>query len=326
MIITKADMKKVLAGILKDSQYRLAAPASNGKKIDFLEVADVSHVIMDDRIAYKSPKEFFFPRCEKLFSFSDDGAVISEQEKPCIIFGVKPCDLEALDVMSKIFMQGKFTDPFFASHLERNLIIGVGCQEKKKGCFCDLLSVDMSYSNKCDLFLENSHDDYIVRYVSDKGRDKLSAFTPGLAAFKNTEYTPPNNPALSLPQGETAYFDQTNINWDELMETCQACGLCSFICPTCHCFDFKDVEQNDVSCRYRIWDSCMYSKFTLHASGHNPRDTKTERYRQRVMHKFSYVPNNVGTSACTGCGRCIRSCPAGVNIRQIAAHLMEVKA
>jgi len=192
--ISKVNIKKILGKMVtsppspNDTQYRLVAPASNGKKIDFLEITDIDEIIMDDHIPYKSPKEFFFPRCEKLLSFCGDRVEPCKPEKPTIIFGVKPCDLEALDVMAEVFMEGKFKDPFFAAHLENNLLIGVGCSNKKEGCFCNYLSVDMRYSNKCDLFLENIEDSYRVCYVSGKGREKLSPFIPELSVFENTNH------------------------------------------------------------------------------------------------------------------------------------------
>lgn len=319
--IPKNDMKAMLAKIME--QYRLVAPASNGKVVDYLTISDVEKVVMDDRIPYKSPKEFFFPRCEKIISFDEDGAVAAAPGQETVVFGVKPCDLEALAVMTRVFTMGKFQDPFFIGHRENNVVIGVGCREKKPGCFCERLAVDMSYSRECDLFLEDRGDSYEVLYVSDKGRDKLSAYLSELASFENPDIKAKEPEApLSLSDNEADMFD--NIDWEAITETCQSCGLCTYICPTCHCFDFKDVEEGGTACRYRNWDSCMFPKFTLHASGHNPRDTKKERYRQRVLHKYLYVPKNFDAIACTGCGRCIRSCPAGVNIRQVVEGIVEV--
>jgi ferredoxin len=126
---------------------------------------------------------------------------------------------------------------------------------------------------------------------------------------------------LELSADENILFDK--VDWDRISETCIGCGTCTYICPTCHCFDFKDVAEKGVASRYRCWDSCMYPKFTLHTSGHNPRPTKTERYRQRIMHKYVYVKKNFGYIACTGCGRCVRSCPAGVNIKSVVKRIME---
>ena len=306
MIITKSKMREVLANL--SAAYPIAAPAEQGRVLDFLEITDISRIIMDDRITYKSPKEFFFPRCEKLLSFRAGEAVATMPKQGFAVFGAKPCDLDALATMTKVFTQGKFKDPFFAARLEQNLLIGVSCQEQKAGCFCEKLSVDRSISHQCDLFLEGTEDAYTVRYVSDKGRARLSAFIPHLNAFENQAPPPQTPPVLSVPK---------DADWETMTETCQSCGLCTFICPTCHCFDFKDTEQGDTADRYRIWDSCMYPKFTLHASGHNPRTATADRYRQRILHKYEYVPQNAGAIACTGCGRCIRSCPAGLDIRRM---------
>ena len=343
MTFSKSTIKEALAKIIK--QYPLKAPAirPGGKVIEFLEISNADTIIMDDSIPYKSPKEFFFPHCEKLLTFKDSEAIPHLAQGPFVVFGIKPCDLEALDTMAKVFAEGPFHDPYFAAHMENSLIIGVGCREKKPGCFCQRVGVDMSYSNKCDLFLEDNGDSYQVRHLSEKGRNKLPAFLPDLTSFKNAipsslpvhdkpEHN--NNPEymnndvrdeaanpISFPKDTSEAFHK--INWHSIAETCIACGLCTFICPTCHCFDFKDVEENATACRYRLWDSCMYPKFTHHASGHNPRPSKTERFRQRVLHKYLYVPQNIGKTACTGCGRCIRSCPAGMNLMDILDGITE---
>ena len=331
MKISKAEMKDILVKMME--KYRLAAPAFNEKNdgskgvLDFLELKDINNIVMDDRIPYKSPKEFFFPRCEKLFSFRE-GEVIAglarDTKNSAVIFGVKPCDLEALDVLAKIFSQGKFADPYIAAHFENHLIIGVGCQEKKPGCFCDRLHVDMkNYSNKCDLFLAIDNDgDYYPAYVSEKGMKAFKYFIPELKAGGHAASLTYDKPLLSLAHDDLQAFE--TINWESLSETCLACGLCTFICPVCHCFNFKDVDEGGAACRYRIWDSCMFPKFTLHASGHNPRASKTERYRQRVLHKFVYVPQIIGKTACTGCGRCVRSCPAGMDIQKVVEGVAEL--
>ena len=320
MTLTKSTMKEILSKMME--QHRLVAPASrpDGKVVEFLQIADIDTVIMDNQVAYKSPKEFFFPSCEKLITFGESEATAHLAHDETVIFGMRPCDLEALATIAKIFATGTFSDPYFAARLENSLLIGVGCRDKKPGCFCERLAVDMGYSDKCDLFLEDMGDSYQVRYVSEKGRDRLSPFIC-LKDFENVAVSGTYENPLTLPQDVSKAFDE--INWESIAETCISCGLCTFICPTCHCFDFKDVKENSADCRYRTWDSCMYPKFTLHASGHNPRATKAERFRQRVLHKYVYVPQNVGATACTGCGRCIRSCPAGMNLMQIVAKIME---
>ena len=103
--------------------------------------------------------------------------------------------------------------------------------------------------------------------------------------------------------------------WEAAGRKCLGCGTCSFLCPTCHCFDVTDDVRRGTGRRVRTWDCCAYPLFTLHASGHNPRPTPRERWRQRMMHKFRYAAENYGGPFCVGCGRCIRSCPAGMDLR-----------
>ena len=321
MIISKSNMREALKKMME--RYRVSAPASNGKVTDYLELDNADDIIMDNVIPYKTPKEFYLPRCDRLVSFKDGKARanISEPEDGVVIFGVKSCDLEALGTMAKIFTEGKFKDPFFAANVENNLLIGVGCNSKKPGCFCDSLSVDLNYSDNCDLFLEDNGDDYKVLYVSEKGRLRLADFIEGIEDFVNPPAPESKGYHISMPDDVKKAFEE--VDWESIAETCQGCGICTFVCPTCHCFEFRDVEQHGEACRYRYWGSCMSANFTLHASGHNPRESKTERYRQRIMHKFVYVAKNVGKVACTGCGRCVRSCPAGINMQNIVEYIAD---
>jgi len=320
--ISKKRMLEILASFKEEKL--VAAPVRVGKTIDFLAVDDAGKILMNDEIPYKSPKEFFFPRSEKIITFEENEAVAEKPEKDVVLFGAKPCDLEALKILTTIFSTGQFRDDFFMHRLESSLIIGVSCLEKKPGCFCELRETDMDYSESCDLFLKDTGDDYEVLYVSDKGRAGFGALFPELKDFKNPGAPKPSSGhsvPLSLDENTLEMFDK--IDWEKYTDICQGCGLCTFVCPTCHCFEFKDVDEGGVVCRYRNWDSCMFPKFTMHASGHNPRASIKERYRQRVLHKYSYIPKNFGCVSCTGCGRCVRSCPAGVNIKTIVEGITE---
>ena len=105
--------------------------------------------------------------------------------------------------------------------------------------------------------------------------------------------------------------------WDELSSACIACGTCTFVCPTCQCYDVRDYKAGDKVSRYRCWDSCMYSDFTMMAHGTN-RPTQKQRFRQRFMHKLVYFPdNNDGEFSCVGCGRCVAKCPISMNIVKV---------
>jgi len=323
ILISKDEIKNILGLLMK--QKTIVAPVSNGKKLDYAPVADVNDIVFNDELPYKSPKELFFPRCEKIITFKDGNAVEEIPKEQSVLFGARPCDLEALGTMKKVFTQGKFMDPFFEKRYSNTLIIGLGCTNKKTGCFCDERETDMGFCNKCDVFLgtkEGANDtSFEVLFVSEKGREALKEYIPGIEKFENQNRTFSPNKTLAIEATEEELFSK--IKWENVVDICQGCGMCTFICPTCHCFMFKDVDEGNSACRYKNWDSCMFPKFTKHASGHNPRTEKHERYRQRIAHKYLYVKKNFGSVACTGCGRCVRSCPAGMNIKTIVEGIME---
>ena len=109
--------------------------------------------------------------------------------------------------------------------------------------------------------------------------------------------------------------------WDQLSESCLGCGACTFACPTCQCYDIKEFTGNREILRYRCWDSCMYSDFTIMSAG-QPRPTQKERFRQRFLHKLQYFPvNQGGIFGCVGCGRCLRQCPIHMNIVKVMKTL-----
>jgi len=325
--ITKAFLASMLKTLSAD--HVVTAPVRNGKVLEFLRVCADTDIVMNDEIPYKSAKEVFFPQVEKLLTFKEGDVKEHMAEEKHVVFGLKPCDAEALRVLHAVFMTGKYQDPFVERRFANSIIIAVGCEQEKPGCFCAERGIDKAFSDYCDILLyPEGEDAYRVDYLSDKGRELLDRFD------ETRDIRPPEGRKAAAPDpgvrkvelspelDEAELFDI--IDWGKASEICQSCGICTFICPTCHCFDLKDVTADGETCRYRCWDSCMYPRFTLHASGHNPRMSAKERYRQRVLHKYLYVNKNFGYVACTGCGRCIRSCPAGMSIKKVVESVMEV--
>jgi sulfhydrogenase subunit beta (sulfur reductase) len=320
VVMPKSRLHEVLEGWIKD--YRVAAPVRNSGKLVFEEVKRVSDIVLDDEIAYKSPKEFLFPQVEKIMTFGEAAEQTGGEDRKTIVLGVRPCDLEALKVMTAVFTKGKYADSYFEKNLAHTVLIGMGCQAEKTGCFCGNRGLNKGYSSACDIFLTDEGDTYTAEILTDKGEELLGSLQLEEAASPAViPYIDNPSVILEIDADENVLFNK--IDWAMISEKCLGCGTCTFICPTCHCFDFKDTVEGGEPVRYRCWDSCMYPRFTMHASGHNPRASKKERYRQRILHKYLYVRRNFGYTACTGCGRCIRSCPAGMNIKTVVTEIME---
>jgi ferredoxin len=111
--------------------------------------------------------------------------------------------------------------------------------------------------------------------------------------------------------------------WEDLSSNCQNCGICTYVCPSCHCFDIQVKSWGEEGYRFRCWDSCMYGEYTAEAGGGNPRPTTKERFRNRFLHKLEFFSERYGYPLCTGCGRCIVACPTGINIVNIINEVKE---
>jgi sulfhydrogenase subunit beta (sulfur reductase) len=317
VVIPKRELLAVLEQV--QERYLLVAPVREQGILDFKAIKEVEKIDLSDDLTYKSPKEFLFPQVEPILRFTGTGELTEiKAAPPTVILGVRPCDLAAIKIMTAVFTSGKYVDAGFADRLAQTVLIGLGCLEPKQACFCNERAVDWAISPNCDLFLTDRGEYYTAEVFSVKGQAILAGFDFAVindAAAKPVDGSQVSTELLEINAAENDLF--TEIDWERLTEKCLGCGMCTYICPTCHCFAFKDVAEKGVTTRYKCWDSCLYPRFTLHASGHNPRSSKLERYRQRVLHKYLYVKQNFGYIACTGCGRCIRSCPAGMNIQTI---------
>jgi len=331
--------KDFIRGFLEhlSPERTLVGPVDTGKVIEYRETK-ADEILLDDNLSYNSIKSYFFPQTELMFTFENDDITDNTNIPGYVIFGARPCDLEALRVMNAVYTTGKYIDPFFQRRLDANFIIGIGCKNIKPGCFCTEMNINKEFSDYCDIMLFPENDSYIITHISEKGTLALKSYYDAIEINRELDFNDfllintnksiiknkpelENKLMLDINKHDSDYFDV--IDWEKVTETCQGCGICTYICPTCYCFDFKDVTKHGKAERYKCWDSCMYPKFTLHASGHNPRNKRYERYRQRVLHKYKYVPENfAGHTACTGCGRCIRNCPVGINIKNILKQLI----
>lgn len=325
MKISKEKFGQLFDALTAD--YQMIAPVSDAEGVNFKAAKSFSEVKQDYLNSKLPPKSLLFPQHEKLISYKKVGKDVTVKNElnvgKTILFGIRPCDAKAMLLLDKVFKNDMYTDPYYYERRNNTTIIGVACNKIAPTCFCSSLGLSPASSEGSDIFMIDLGDSYQVEAVTEKGKDLLAKIQ-GLEELTSEDQAKAEAVKSAKASSEvdvstiTSKLDSmfNNPYWDSLQEKCLGCNACSFSCPTCHCFDISEEVRNNEGSRVRTWDACMAPLFTLHGSGHNPRDTKKARWRQRMMHKFNYFVHNNGDIACVGCGRCIKTCPVNLDIRQ----------
>jgi NAD-dependent dihydropyrimidine dehydrogenase PreA subunit len=248
-----------------------------------------------------------------------------EVERKRVILGARPCDIQAVLLIDQVFSGKEYTDVYYVNKRKATTIIGMGCDHPLSTCFCSSMKGGPFSREGSDLFLIDLGEAYLVELLTGKGtafqNNKFlkEANTKEINSAKEIEEKASKKTDDSLSVvGIEKRLDQMVENpfWERVQEKCIGCRVCTYLCPTCHCFDIADEVLTNKGQRVRNWDSCLSSLYSQETSGHNPRPTNRERTRQRIMHKFNYFPKNFDRIACVGCGRCILYCPVNFDIRQ----------
>ncbi|WP_407309361.1 4Fe-4S dicluster domain-containing protein [Desulfosporosinus sp. SB140] len=308
------------------SDYQLIAPVSEAGGVNYKTIKSFSDIKQDYLNSKLPPKSIFFPQHEKLLSYVKEGKNVTVknelQAEKTILFGMRPCDAKGLLLLDKVFKNDQYQDPYYYERRDNTVIIGVACRKIAPTCFCSSMGLSPASSEGADIFLIDLGDSYDVEVITEKGNalfsdlrlSELTAQEQALVdAIKSAQTTSQVDVSTITSKLDKMF---NNAYWDSLQEKCLGCNTCSFSCPTCHCFDISEEVHQNAGSRVRTWDACMAPLFTLHGSGHNPRNSQDARWRQRMMHKFNYFVHNNGDMACVGCGRCIRSCPVNLDMRQ----------
>lgn len=293
-----------------------------------------------ERRAALGPKQALLAQVEPLLSFrqekdgEDPGRKNLQLDepapaKPSLIFGARPCDARGFLVFDRVFTTGPYVDGLYEARRRETLIAALVCGDEDAACFCSSVGggpVDMEGS---DLRITPIGGGFVVEALNERALPVMELLEKSAtrrdleAAGKVQEEAAARKVGRFVPEHGSFLrrFEELDY-WREMAEQCLSCGICTFVCPTCYCFSITDEMKGATGERIRSWDSCMFPAYTLEASGHNPRPTRLERYRNRIGHKFDYFPEKYeGMIACCGCGRCIRSCPVSIDIRKVVENL-----
>jgi ferredoxin len=333
--ISTANFDKFVEKLLENS--KVIAPVEEFEKFHLQEIAleDIPKIKLFGFRTVESLKSYFFRLTEKVSRyFGKDEGPKGEQ---LIILGARGCDLEALEVLDRVFTEGDFKDPFYIANREKVTIIGADCTDVGDTCFCTLVRGKPYPVKLFDISLSPQKNGYVVEAGTEKGNKLIDASQGFFSKIPQAELSERNknrekiidllakkNKDFSIKLDLTEIHKRSleNKAWKILTKDCVECSACNFACPSCTCFLLLDQEKNKESERYKIWDACLKAGYAGVAGGANPRGQLYQRLQNRYHCKFDYSFDRLGRFTCVGCGRCcVDGCAGKIDMRKVFVEL-----
>lgn len=319
--IKKGDVPAFLSSLKK--RFEVIVPAKNEVGTSSFQIYDGQQLCLDTRTDF-SPKKYFRPAKEKIFSFKKKGGSLvveaSFDKTKRLLFGIRPCDTHALHALDILFIKYFGEDQFYSSRRKNTVLIALQCTEACENGFCTSMGTSQAIGHDL-LFLERGSD-FFVKPETEQGKQLLNP-----KFFNHTSDAPPSPKINCKKELETVDLAQNlyrhfnHAVWKEEAERCLSCSSCTQVCPTCYCYITNDefaFGSERESARFRLLGSCQLLSFTKVAGGHVFRQSRSARLRQFVLHHLSYFEENHGVQLCVGCGRCISVCPTKIDLTEIA--------
>jgi len=327
------DLRQFLGDVAED--HRLLVPREKPEGWFFEPYQEGEVQLEDYPNAVSSAKEFLFPQTEILYRYrtGEKGLEYDNQAAPQIsqvVFGVRSCDCAALTRLDRVFLEDE-ADPYYASRRKGTFVIGLVCPGAvTPNCFCTEVGLSPAGPEGMDLRATEVEGGLVLEEISDRSAALFDS--PSLKKGKSWREASSEEAAEATRLQEKAVQDMSpaqNLEdvdlkfdspiWAQEAERCIGCGICAFLCPTCHCFTIEHRGSKNRGKTVRTWDTCQFQDYSLEASGFNPRPDREQRLKQRLNHKFKYFKDRYGMLLCIGCGRCVSSCPVNIDIREILA-------
>ncbi|MBA3036721.1 MAG: 4Fe-4S ferredoxin [Desulfobacterium sp.] len=338
MKVIKIEKKDWAGGIGKiQDGYRLFGPVRGENFHDFKALEKGESPDLNFQNTRLSPKSVVYPQTEVLFEYSLDEKEVDhhvmkdavKDYSPKAVLGIRPCDAAAFLLVKRNFDAPDYKDPYWLKSYDATTFIGAACNNPCSTCFCTTAGSGPFCEEGLDILLVDATDCYYAKAITAKGENLLknagwNTEADGGAAEKIETLKKEAEAKISssvasnqLKSKSTNELYEASF-WEDVSFACINCGTCTYLCPTCWCFDIQDENSGSSGIRMRNWDSCMFPLFTIHGTGHNPRGTKLHRVRQRFMHKLKYYVDKYDNGIqCVGCGRCVRACPVNIDIRRV---------
>ncbi len=342
-VLAGANIRRFIKVLMGATDHFIAPILGLHDDLIFAEARSAEDVQLDYTNSLISPACYVLPQREAILTYAmAEGAPPAVRAAAApeshILFGVRPCDVAAIEYLDRFFLGGEFRDDVYARRRENKTIVAMGCTEPQHdACWCTCSHAGPVASGGYDLQLTPIGDDYLVEVGSERGAELVERADDLLTGEGAPELLAERERLVEASwhkfgrQGNIAQAmrwisgdDAPKDLWQELGAKCFGCGSCSLVCPVCTCFDTYEYVEDGVGARIRCWDSCHFPGYSLEASGFNPRETAAERMFHYAHHKLCRDTfTKYGRPGCVGCGRCVRVCSAQIDLPQIAQMVRE---
>ena len=169
--ISREKMPELLAAVAKEMDLFL--PVQNNGITNFGFWTEDAKVDLDTLKTVKSPKDAFFPQSEVLYSCYQKANKTSIEpaalkDAPFAIFGVRPCDVRAFDVLDRVFLSEP-ADVYYAARREHGIVVSLACHEPEDSCFCKTFGIDAA-EPAADVAMWQVADGYAWEAKTEKGQ------------------------------------------------------------------------------------------------------------------------------------------------------------
>ncbi|MFW6142102.1 MAG: 4Fe-4S dicluster domain-containing protein [Candidatus Saliniplasma sp.] len=319
--ISKKDFEGFVENLIQDDPREVIGVQEKGNKYVFDILEKAEDLRLDYDVTILPPKKYFTPQRETLLKYKvKDGHEAVNEVTPRIILGIHPYDLEAIRQMDKVFSE-TYEDKHYLEKREASVLVGMNMEDVSEWSFAGSMGT-ATIEDHYDIMLTDIGDNYVIEIGSEKGSDLLDGVNLRDATEEEKEAVENKKDNLEdkfektldfapeeLPELLEENYDNVEF-WEENSEKCYSCGSCNLVCPTCYCFDVKDINEItlDEGKRIRQWDGCLLEEFAIVAGDENFREERYQRYRHRFMRKGRYIYERYDDIACVGCGRCGSHC------------------
>ena len=353
--------------VLKSLGYRLVGPRVRDGAIVYDELASINALpvgwtdeqeggkyrlrkredgaLFGYAVGPHSWKKFLFPPVMRLWSAKRTGNAFEiapeHDETPRYAFiGVRSCELHAIAIQDKVFIEGKFVDPVYAALRKNAFIVAINCSQAGGTCFCVSMKTGPKARAGFDLALteiiEGARHYFFVESGTEAGVQVLAQIPhrPAIEEEQKAAEQVVERTASQMGRAmdttdikELLYRNSDHPRWDEVASRCLTCANCTMVCPTCFCSTVEDTTDltGEHAERWRKWDSCFQVDFSYIVGG-SIRASAKSRYRQWMTHKLATWIDQFGSSGCVGCGRCITWCPVAIDITEEVRVIRETES